>query len=298
MTVTTSPELGLVCITASDEVRYRTTTRAQLLRLAEPDQELRLHTLYRHNLTVLNQAIDFCQREGIKLYRIPSNIFPFADTPQGEAILQSYAQGLQQTGLRATEQGLRLVIHPDQFVVLNSESPTVVENSITILRTHAQILDLLGQPRSAWALLEIHGGKSGRADELVRAIQDLPEAIRTRLALENDEYAYGPAEIYAICCAAGTPMVYDAHHHVIHDQLRSYADPTIQQMIDQARTTWPRPDWQVAHISNGQRAFADRAHHDLIHDMPPAYAIVPWIEVEAKQKEVAIRKLKREWQGL
>jgi UV DNA damage endonuclease len=295
MTTLSAPALGLVCITISDAVRYRTTTRAQLLRLSEPEQRLKLHGLYRNNLDVLNRAIDFCTEQGIRLYRIPSNIFPFADTEQGEEILRSYTQELRLVGLRATTRALRLVIHPDQFVVLNSDSPTVVENSITILQAHARTLDLLGQPRSPWALLEIHGGKGNRAEALIRSVESLPEEIRTRLAFENDEYAYGPEQIYEICSAAGVPMIYDAHHHVIHDGLESYEDPRIAEMVAAARQTWPNPEWQLVHISNGQQAFADRAHHDLIQTMPSAYRTVPWIEVEAKHKEVAIQKLQAEW---
>jgi UV DNA damage endonuclease len=295
MNPVSTPALGLVCITVSDAVRYRTTTRAQLLSLPEPEQRLRLQTLYRHNLDVLNRAIDFCTAQGIRLYRIPSNIFPFADTEQGETILRSYAQELRLTGLHATSRALRLVIHPDQFVVLSSDSPTVVENSLTILQMHARTLDLLGQPRSPWALMEIHGGKANRAEALIRQVQALPAAIRSRLALENDEYAYGPEQIYEICQAAGVPMIYDAHHHVVHDRLESYEDPRIAQMVAAARRTWAQPEWQLVHISNGQQTFADRAHHDLIQAMPSAYRTVPWIEVEAKAKEVAIQKLQAEW---
>ena len=78
-------------------------------------------------------------------------------------------------------------MHPDQFVVLSSDSEGVVANSVKILQMHADIMDLLDQPRSPWALLEIHGGKSGRADALVDRIALLPEAIRCRIGLENDE---------------------------------------------------------------------------------------------------------------
>ena len=33
----------------------------------------------------------------------------------------------------------------------------------------------------------------------------------------------------------------------------------------------------------------------LITEMPSSYARAPWIEVEAKQKELAIEKLRDEW---
>jgi UV DNA damage endonuclease len=285
------PRLGLVCITASKEVRYRALTRKRLLEHAEQDRPQVLADIYRDNWQTLEAALDWCGEEGISLYRLPSSIFPFADEPFGREVLADLAPALAATGRRALEQGIRLVMHPDQFVVLSSDSEGVVENSIKILQMHADIMDLLAQPRSPWALLEIHGGKSNRADALVERIRELPDAIRCRLGLENDEYAYGAKSIHAICLRAGVPMVFDAHHHVVHEKLASYEHPSVAAMFAQARTTWPDPAHQLVHISNGRTGFNDRQHADLIGTMPSCYRQAPWIEIEAKLKEEAIRGL-------
>lgn len=290
-----TPQLGLVCITASKAVRYRTVTRKRLLQFPESEQEDILRILYAENLQRLNQAIDFCLENQIRLYRITSNLFPFADTELGEKVLDKLNEELLKIGARVTTAGIRLVVHPDQFVVLSSDSPEVIANSIKILKMHAMILDKLRQPRSPWAMMEIHGGKSDRSERLVEVISNLPEEIRSRLALENDEYAYSAEEILAVCRQAGVPMVFDAHHHVIHEGLDSYDDPSVAQMLAAARTTWPDPKWQLVHISNGRTAFNDRNHSDLITVMPSSYRNAPWIEIEAKLKEEAIAKLRQEW---
>jgi UV DNA damage endonuclease len=289
------PQLGLVCITTSKDVRYRTVTRKRLLQFPEIEQEAILRNLYKENLQRLNQAIDFCLANEIKLYRLTSNLFPFADTELGERILNEVDEELLQTGNRAMAAGIRLVVHPDQFVVLSSDNPEVVATSIKILAYHAMIMDKLGQPRSPWAMIEIHGGKSDRSEQLVEVIRNLPEGIRSRLALENDEYAYSAQEILAICRQTGVPMVFDAHHHVIHEGLDSYDDPSVAQMQAAACTTWPVRQWQLVHISNGREAFNDRSHSDLITVMPSSYRNAPWIEIEAKLKEEAIAKLRKEW---
>jgi UV DNA damage endonuclease len=285
------PRLGLVCITTSKDVRYRALTRKRLLEHAEDGQRRVLEDIYRDNIQTLDNALRYCEREGISLYRIPSSIFPFSDTPLGLEILQQFQQTLGRSGRRATERGLRLVMHPDQFVVLSSDSENVVENSIKILQMHADIMDLLDQPRSPWALLEIHGGKAGREDALVQRIARLPDAIRLRLCLENDEYAYSAEEIHAVCVRAGVPMVFDAHHHIVHEKLDSYDHPSVAEMLAKARATWPDPAHQVVHISNGREGFNDRQHSDLIVTMPSSYLDAPWIEIEAKLKEEAIRGL-------
>jgi UV DNA damage endonuclease len=285
------PTLGLVCITVSKDVRYRTVTRKRLLEHSPEAQHKLLDDIYRSNIQTFDNAMRFCEAQGISLYRIPSSIFPFADEDIGREVLAPFAPTLARSGRRATERGIRLVMHPDQFVVLSSDSEGVVANSIKILQMHADIMDLLDQPRSSWALLEIHGGKGGRADALVERIATLPEAIRSRLGLENDEYAYGAQEIHGICMRAGVPMVFDAHHHIVHDKLSSYDDPSVGAMLAMARKTWTDPAQQLVHISNGREGFNDRQHSDLIATMPSSYRNAPYIEIEAKHKEEAIRGL-------
>lgn len=289
------PELGLVCITASDAVRFRTVTRKRLLQLTEIEQEKVLRELYADNLKRLDKAIDFCNANNIKLYRMTSALFPFADTDLGETVLTSMSEELRRVGDRAISLNIRLVLHPDQFVVLSSDKPDVVKNSIKILATHALIMDMLGQPRDPYALLNIHGGKGDRSLQLKSVIRDLPESIRSRLTFENDEYAYSSSELLEVCLDTAVPLVFDAHHHVIHEHLESYNDPNVAEMLAAAKTTWPVPEFQLVHISNGREFFADPRHSDLIADMPDCYYDAPWIEVEAKFKELAIDKLRAEW---
>ena len=285
------PNLGLVCITQSKEVRYRMVTRKRLLELSPDGQRKLLDEIYRDNIQTLEAALAYCEREGIALYRIVSSIFPFADEDIGREVLAPLASALARAGRRATERHIRLVMHPDQFVVLSSDSESVVANSVKILQMHADIMDLLQQPRSPWALLEIHGGKANRSDALVERIATLPEAIRLRLGLENDEYSYSADEIHEVCMRSGVPMVFDAHHHIVHEKLDSYDHPSVAATLAKARATWADPAQQLVHISNGRDGFNDRQHADLIDVMPACYAYAPFIEIEAKAKEEAIFKL-------
>jgi len=287
--------LGLVCITHSEEVRYKTTTRKNLLSLETAAQAAKLRTIYAENIARLRRAVEYCLANDINLYRMTSALFPFSDEAMGAEILQELAGELGEIGTDAIERGLRLVLHPDQFVVLSSDSESVVENSVKILKMHARTMDLLGQPRSEWAAMTIHGGKSDRADRMVENILKLPVEIRSRIVLENDEHAYSSAEILDICRRAGVPMVFDAHHHVCHEKLEDYNDPSVEETFWAARATWANPENQMVHISNGRERFGDRAHSDLIFTMPEVFRFAPWIEVEAKHKELAIVKLQKEW---
>jgi UV DNA damage endonuclease len=287
--------LGLVCITNSDEVRYKTVTRKRLLSFDEATQAEMLRNLYRENIERLKKGIEFCLANNINLYRMTSALFPFSDELTGTKILEEYAEDLAATGTNALEKGLRLVLHPDQFVVLSSDSESVVANSVKILKMHAKTMDLLKQPRSEWAAMTIHGGKSNRSDRMVENIGKLPEEIRSRIVLENDEYTYSSDEILDICRRARVPMVFDAHHHICHENLEDYDNESVENAFWAARETWANPENQLVHISNGRERFGDRAHHDLIVTMPQVFRFAPWIEVEAKHKEIAIAKLQTEW---
>ena len=288
------PHLGLVCITASPQIRFRTITRTNYLRL-EPTARLeKLRELYASNTAKLLEALDFCLASGIGLYRLTSQLFPMHDLDDGVGAmaLEEIASLLPEVGRRSALYGIRVVIHPEQFVVLSSDSPEIAQNAVALLEGHARHLDLMGLPRTQWTMLLIHGGKGGRPDALVKRIAALPNNVRHRLALENDEHAYRAQAMLEVCQRSGVPMVFDAHHHVIHEKLDSYEHPSIAQFTQAARATWSDPAWQIVHLSNGKERFADRRHSDLIDQFPSAFLNVPFVEIEAKAKEVAILELR------
>lgn len=290
-----APALGLVCVTASEEIRYRTVTRKRLLTLSGSERQRVLYELYQSNIEMLRRALLFCEAQRLTLYRLSSSLFPFSDEPYGAQVLDTFHQPLHEIGQLALKSNIRLVMHPDQYVVLSSDSDSVIGNSIKILTAQTRVLDALGQPRTAWAALQLHGGKAGRARTLIEVIKTLEDSIRLRLALENDEYAFSAQEILEICTEARLPMVFDAHHHLVHEQLDSYEHPSMRHYLDAAARTWPRPEWQLVHISNGRTAFADPSHSDFIRVLPSAYWQAPYIEVEAKAKEHAIARIRRQW---
>ncbi len=291
------PTLGLVCITYDDTIRYRTTTRTHYLKLAEAERRRRLGELYCHNLRKLFEALEYCFANSIHLYRMTANLFPLSDLEDGigRQILQDIAPLMTGFASRANALGIRVIVHPEQFVVLSSESASVRENSINLLAHHAFIFDALGLPRSSWSAVNIHGGKSGRSNELIEVVRDLPDTVKARLTFENDEYAYSALELLEVCEKTDVPMVFDAHHHVIHERLESLNHSSVTHFTNLARQTWQPQDWQIVHLSNGRTGVQDQKHSDLIETLPEAYRGVSWIEVEAKAKEVAIASLKKSW---
>ncbi|WP_221089085.1 UV DNA damage repair endonuclease UvsE [Deinococcus aquaedulcis] len=292
----TGPAYGLVCMTVGPEVRFRTVTLSRYQLLSPAEREAKLLDLYADNIARVRRAADFCAARGIRLYRLSSSLFPMLDLAgddTGAAVLDHLAPQLREAGQAFVDAGIRVLMHPEQFIVLNSDRPEVRAASVQALASHARVLDGLGLARSPWNLLLLHGGKGGRAAELKAVIPDLPDGARLRLGLENDERAYGPADLLPICEATGTPLVFDAHHHVVREKLPDQEDPSVREWVLAARRTWRPPDWQVVHLSNGLDGPGDRRHSHLISAVPSAYADVAWIEVEAKGKEEALAALQK-----
>lgn len=297
VTEPTVPNLGLVCITYDDTLRYRTLTRTHYLKFDEPERRKRLGELYCYNLRKLFEALEYCHARDIRLYRMIANLFPLSDWEDGigKHIIQDMLPLMTGFAARANALGIRVIVHPEQYVVLSSESASVRDNSINLLSHQAFLFDALGLPRSSWAAINIHGGKSGKSRELTEVVRNLPENVKSRLTFENDEYAYSAKEILDVCEKTGVPMVFDAHHHVIHEGLMSLNHPSVAEYTALARQTWQPQDWQIVHLSNGRDKPQDQKHSDLIDVIPEAYRNVRWVEVEAKAKEVAIAALQQKW---
>ncbi|MFD2607839.1 UV DNA damage repair endonuclease UvsE [Deinococcus taklimakanensis] len=290
----TGPAYGLVCLTVGPELRFRTVTLSRYRLLTPAERETRLRALYAENIRILHSAAGYCAARGIRLYRMSSSLFPMLDLEgddTGSAVLADLSAELRAAGEAFADAGIRVLMHPEQFIVLNSDRPEVRASSLRAMQGHARVMDGLGFTRSAWNLLLLHGGKGGRAAELRALIPDLPDAVRLRLGLENDERAYGPQDLLPVCGATGTPFVFDAHHHVVREGLPDQEHPSVREWVLRARATWTPPEWQVVHLSNGIEGPQDRRHSHLITQLPSAYADVPWIEVEAKGKEEAVAAL-------
>ena len=289
------PHLGMVCLSSDERCKFRALTRALYLKTPPHERRLKLLELYWDNVQRLHFTLGYCHRRQIELYRATSALFPMSDEPLGKSTLESIPATLASIGRRVEKLGIRMVLHPDQFVVLNSESRKTAATSAKILKKHALWFDLFGLSDTPWNLMNIHGGKAGRSEQLVRAVARLPDNVKKRLTFENDEFSYSSAQILDICRQTGCPFVFDCHHHVIHDKLDSYDHPSVAYYTEAARETWPDPDWQLCHVSNGDAAFRDRYHSEFITRMPRAFRSVPWLEVEARGKERAILGLRQNW---
>jgi len=291
-----APRLGLCCQFLDEPVKFRTTTAAALSKLGEEARRQRLSELCLANAEALISAVESCALLGIGAFRINSQIMPLRTHPDVGyntaklPLASSIESSFRRAGELARSEDIRLTFHPDQFVVLNSPNPKVVQSSLAELNYQAEVANWVGAD-----VLNLHGGgaygdKKKALDDLERAIEALPDQVRRRLTLENDDKIFTPKNLIGVCRRTQTPLVYDVHHHRCLPDGWSIAEAT-----DAAFSTWNRePLFHISSPREGWNGPKPERHHDFIdpQDFPSEWLGGQFtIDVEAKAKERAVLQL-------
>jgi len=295
--------LGLCCIFRKQPIKFRRTTATYLLGLPIRDRLDYLSRLCLENARSLLRALQFCLQTGIGDFRINSQILPLKthpeagydvnDLPDGHQIVNTF----RTCGRFSRKNDIRTTFHPDQFILLSSASDEVTRRSLADLYYHAEVAEWVHAD-----VINIHGGgaygnKTDALERVRRRILDLPESVRSRLTLENDDRTYTPADLLPVCRDTGIGFVYDVHHHRCLPDGRS-----VEETTRSALKTWNRePLFHVSSPKLGWNRGNVRNHHDYIDitDVPKCWLDLNiTVEVEAKAKELAILKLKNELKHL
>ena len=293
-----SIRLGLCCQFSQAPIKFRTTTATALARLERRDQLFRLAELCRHNADSLLAALQFCAAHGIGSFRIQSQILPVKTHPQAGYHIEQLPEAddivmrFWRCGAFAKENNIRTGFHPDQFVVLNSPDDRVVGHAVADLEYQTEVAEWTNADT-----INIHGGgaygdKRLALETLRRNLNRLSSRARSRLTLENDDKSFTPADLLPFCLTEVLPFVYDAHHH------RCCPDGlSVEAASAAAAKTWGERE-PLFHISSpleGWHGPRPSRHHDYIdpQDFPAGWLKLRLtVEVEAKAKELAVRKLR------
>jgi UV DNA damage endonuclease len=295
---------GLCCQFVDHDVRFRTATHRYVSGLPADERREYLAQIAWDNAEALTQAVETCHRLGIGAFRINSQVLPLTTHPvSGYTLgdLDAHA-GLLEAAFGhvrplARELGVRLSFHPDQFVVLNSEREAVRDASVRELDAQAVLAELVGADQLTLHVGGATGGKAAAVDRLLRGIDLLTDRARARLAFENDDRLFAPADLLPVCRDAGVALVYDAHHHRCNPDELSVEDATLA-----AARTWAardpalgvaasEPYFHVSSPRDGWDARNPRPHADYVDvaDVPPLWALMDCtVDVEAKAKERAV----------
>ena len=204
------------------------------------------------SLEYLDGILDHCAKHKIGMYRMSSDIAPYAthpDMPQFHGMVGESAAELRAFGAKARALDIRLSFHPSQFVVLNSPDPELVRKSVWDLTSQAEMLDLMELGPEAVMVIHVGGTYGDRAQSNARWVETwhtLPEPVRRRLVLEHDDIRFSAADILWIHGHTGVRLIFDHQHFWC-------LNPENLDMVETLRAilrTWPSGQRPKLHFSS------------------------------------------------
>ncbi len=253
--------IGYACLTIGV---YGTELSRCILRNAM-DEKLRYITI--KNLEALTNIIDYNSKNKIMLFRISSDIIPFGSHPVNQIRWwEDYEEKLARIGEKIKQSGIRVSMHPGQYTVLNSPEEKVVQNAYKDLNYHDRFLSSLGADSKCKLVLHI-GGCYGNKEKAIRTFvsnyNQLPESIKSRLVIENDDRNYNIEDILQISYETSAPVVFDNLHHLLNPPVNTLSD---SEWITRSGRTWFKKDGlQKIHYSQQKENAKPGSHSDTIN---------------------------------
>jgi UV DNA damage endonuclease len=209
-------------------------------RLASYSEDRLIGTV-QNNLDCLESILKYNVDKGLLFFRISSDLVPLASHPICSFNWGAhFGKQLRAIGRYIAKQGLRISMHPDQFVLINSIRDDVARRSIADLEYHRKVFDTIGLDRSAKIQIHVGGLYGDRESALARFIEvygSLSEDLRVRLAIENDDRLFGLGDCLTIHGKTGIPVLFDAFHHECLNHGES-----LREGLGLAGTTWGTKD--------------------------------------------------------
>jgi UV DNA damage endonuclease len=299
--------MGYCCLCLSLEKEGVTTNRGMIKRTFLEKGINYVSELAIKNTEDLIRIIKFNGEAGIRMYRMSSDMFPWmseyeiSDLPGFEKIQSN----LKEAGDLAKSLDQRLSFHPSPYCVIASENPNVVVKSIKELAQHSEIMDLMGLDRSHKYPINIHinttkPSKEEAADRFISSYNLLPESVRSRLVVENDDKKsqFTPTDLHSMLhIKIGIPVTYDYLHHKCNPDGLSELEA-----LDLCILTWPEGITPLTHFSDSRKIFEDQsakevAHSDWIWSKIETYDRIFDIELEVKMKDLALLKYIEKWKN-
>ena len=193
------------------------------------------------SLEYVDAILDYCARHDIRMYRMSSDLAPYAthpDMPRFHGMVAESDAELAAFGAKARSLGIRLSFHPSQFVLINAPDPEIVRKSVNDLASQAEMLDRMGLGPEAVLVTHVGGVYDDREGARTRWVEEwhrLPTHVRARLVLENDDLRFSAADTQWIHERTGVPLIFDHQHHLCFN-------PEGQSMGDAFRAamrSWP-----------------------------------------------------------
>lgn len=277
-----------------------TVTFSNYSKISLPEKKLeKLKSVAASNLKDLETIIKYNIENNIHFYRITSALIPLVTHPEvGDWGHRKFLRkDFEYVGKLINNSNMRVDTHPDEFNVINSINPKVVENTKINLLRQAEWFDDFNYDLGKM-VIHVGGATNGKEAGIERFITNFktfPEEVKSKLIIENDDKTYTAKETLLLCNELKTPMVLDIHHHNCNNK-----DDNIYNLIPDIFATWKDQKLPPKlHFSSPRDGEKDRKHADFIN----ANDFINFLEnvkdfntdidimLECKEKDLALFKL-------
>ena len=254
------------------------------------------------NLKILKQILIYNGKNKIHFYRMTSHLFPFLGFDKVLFdYINPYIKQYQEIGTLLKKYDIRMDIHPDQFVVLNSIDSNIANSSIQLLKIQAEILQAI-QIENPIIILHVGSSKPDKETAIKRFIQNfnkLPLNVQKMIAIENDDKVFTALDVLSLCKYLNIPMVLDYHHFLCNNK-----EEKLDSILNDIFITWEKTKLNPKiHFSSPKSKIKKeiRHHHDYIDylEFKKFLKILKTtnkdvdIMIEAKKKDEALFRLVR-----
>ena len=271
-------------------------TTNRTLRLAGLVDAEKVRGLVWENLLGLETIVRWNAERGISLFRIGQGLIPFASHPAFPYDwAEEHGDDLRELGTLTRSLGVRLSMHPGQFINPGSPNPQSAQRSLDELRYATRVFDLMGND-DAVVVLHLGGAYDDRPAAIARFVESLrpEEGILRYLALENDERIWTVGEVSSTARILGIPAILDNLHHALNP-----GGLSLGEALDLALPTWEMREVRPkVHLSSQDPAKRPGAHAHSIEAGDWAAFLDALdgretdVMVEAKGKELALSALR------
>ena len=277
-----------------------TVTFTNYNKIAIPEKRLeKLKLVAASNLKDLETIIKYNIENNIHFYRITSALIPLVTHPEvgywGHR--EFLKKDFKYVGKLINNSNMRVDTHPDEFNVINSINPNVVENTKINLMCQAEWFEDFKYDLGKM-VIHVGGATNGKEAGIERFINNFrtfPEEVKSKIIIENDDKTYTAQETLNLCNELHLPMVLDIHHHNCNN-----SDDDIYKLIPKIFQTWKNEKLPPKlHFSSPKTGEKDRKHADFINpndfvnflENIKTFNTDIDIMLECKEKDLALFKL-------
>ncbi|MCX8128642.1 MAG: UV DNA damage repair endonuclease UvsE [Clostridia bacterium] len=234
-----------------------------------PDEEAKLYRLRkitRKNLENTLRILRYNKAYNIHVYRLTSKLIPLATHPLTDEwdYIGDFRDEFRELGDFIIENDFRISAHPDHYTLINSPTEKVLADSIKDLDYHVKIFEAMGMESSRYKLILHVGGLYRDKESSIKRFKEnferLPDRIRNRIILENDDKSFTAKDVLDMCKRLNIPMVLDVHHHTCANNGES-----LENMLGEIFSTWDNQYFNPKiHFSSPKSEKDFRSHADYI----------------------------------